>query len=137
MHTLGWTRRSLRGGVAVNLAVHARFCGAVATERRSQEQKHGVDCFDIPDSTDNPEARLTWETIARNSCDRAFREGRLTMAHVLDEECAEALTAAARGDTQALKGELIQTAAVCLAWLEEIEKREAAAIATKFLRGSE
>lgn len=107
----------------MNLAVHEWFCDAVAEERAYQEHKHGVDCLDLPDSTDNPEARLTWETIARNACNRAFREGRLTNAHVLDEECAEALTAAARGDVPELKKELVQVAAVCLAWLEAIEKR--------------
>lgn len=108
----------------MNREVYRQFCADIENERYSQEHKHGVDCFDLPDSTDNPEARLTWETIARNACNRAFREGRLTNAHVLDEECAEALTAAARGDVPELKKELVQVAAVCLAWLEAIEKRE-------------
>lgn len=111
----------------MNKQVYDRFCAELLVERKRQEEKHGETCFEIPDSTDNVRARETYETIARNSCNRAFKEGRLTNAHILDEEASEALTAAAKGDVEGLKKELVQTAAVCLAWLEAIEKRESEA----------
>lgn len=85
-------------------------------------KKHGPKGH-LPDSTDNPAARQTWETIARNSCDRAFREGRLTHSHILDEEVAEALTAAAKGDVKELRKELIQVAAMCAQWIEALDTR--------------
>lgn len=90
-------------------------------------KKHGPQGH-LLDSTDNPAARETWETIARNSCDRAFREGRLTHSHILDEEVAEALTAAAKltegtGTMQELRKELIQVAAMCAQWIEALDTR--------------
>ena len=100
------------------------FIAAVMAERRRQDLKF-PDCADLPDSLDNPEARKTWETMARNSCDRAYREGRCTFSHVLDEECAEAMTSAARGDDELLAKELIQVSAVCLRWLEALARRKA------------
>ena len=101
------------------------FIAAVVAERRHQDQKF-PDCADLPDSTDNAWARETFERIARNACDRAYREGRCTFAHILDEETAEVLTAAAEGDVASLEVELVQVAAVCLRWLEAIARRETA-----------
>jgi hypothetical protein len=63
--------------------------------------------------------RVTWMTIARNSCDRATREGRLTYAHILDEEAAEVL---AETDPVKLRTELMHVMAVCLRWVEELDE---------------
>lgn len=103
----------------------AEFAGLIAAERARQDAKH-PDCGDLPDSHDNPRARQHYEQIARGHCDRAYREGRCTFADVLDEEAAEALTAAARGDIPELRKELVQVSAVCLRWLEAIDRREQA-----------
>ena len=78
-----------------------------------------------PDSMSMPNGtggggRRTWEAIARNSCERADREGRLTHAHVFDEEASEVLAA----DTDAeLRKELVQVGAVCLKWIADIDAR--------------
>lgn len=44
----------------------------------------------------------------------------VTWANILDEECAEVLAAR---DINELRTELIQTAAVCFAWVEAIDRR--------------
>lgn len=73
----------------------------------------------FPDGTGGG-GRKTWEEIAKLSCDRAFREGRCTWAHVLDEETAEAL---AETDPVKLRAELIQVAAVALHWVANLDMR--------------
>jgi hypothetical protein len=100
------------------------FLAAVVAERARQDAKF-PDCSDLPDSDSNPVARATFEAIARNACNRAYREGRCTFSHVLEEEAAEVLTAAAEGDVDALERELVQVAAVCKRWLEAIARRRA------------
>lgn len=88
----------------------------VFKEREQQHLKWGRQ--DHADGTGGG-GRDTWETIARNSCDRATREGRLTWAHILDEEAAEAL---AETDKERLYIELTQVAAVAVAWLEKLRR---------------
>ncbi len=79
----------------------------------------------LPDNEFTPdgktaEARKTFERIAKLSCERAFAEGRLTHAHVLEEEVAEALAA----DTvENRRKELIQVAAMCLKQIWDIDTR--------------
>lgn len=73
----------------------------------------------IPDGTGGA-GRKTYETIARNACDRAQREGRLTHAHVLEEEAAEVLAAES---VPALRVELIQLASACLGWVMDLDSR--------------
>lgn len=77
------------------------------------------DCEHLPDGTGGA-GRNTYTTIARNACDRAEREARLTHAHVFEEEAAEVLS---ETDTAKLRTELIQVAAVCLKWIEDIDGR--------------
>lgn len=97
------------------------FCDVLLERARADQLHPGT--ADLPDSTDNPGGRRTWETIAKNRCNRAAREGRLTFAHVFDEEAAEVLAAAAEGDVAALEKELVQVAAVCLKWAQAIARR--------------
>jgi hypothetical protein len=75
----------------------------------------------LPDGTGGG-GRVTWMTIARNSCDRAAREGRLTHAHVFDEEQAEVL---AETDPVKLRAELFDVMATCLRWIEELDDERA------------
>ena len=57
---------------------------------------------------------------AQDLCVRSFREGRGTYAHILWEEVAEAL---AVSDAARLREELLQVAAVAVAWVECIDRR--------------
>jgi len=47
-----------------------------------------------------------------------------TWSHILSEEHSEAVEAAVRGNTSALREELIQVAAVAMAWVEDLDRRE-------------
>lgn len=55
-------------------------------------------------------------------CEEMFRRGQGTWAHVLVEEVAEAV--GTLGDTKALREELVQVAAVAVAWIEAIDRRD-------------
>lgn len=91
----------------------------IVAERRRQMQKWG-DCEKLPDGTRNGGANVHMLAQARQSCDRAYREGRLTHAHVLEEEVYEALT---EEDPVRLRAELIQVAAVVAKWIQDIDSR--------------
>jgi hypothetical protein len=91
----------------------------VLAERRRQIAKW-VDCEHVPDGTGGS-GRTTYMNIAKNSCDRAYREGRLTHAHVFEEESAEVL---AEEDPAKLRVELIQVMAVCAKWITDIDGRK-------------
>lgn len=90
----------------------------IVTERHRQDEIH-PNTTHIPDGTGGG-GRKTWETIARISCDHAAREGRLTYAHVFNEETAEVL---AEEDPTKLRAELVQVGAVCVKWIEELDRR--------------
>lgn len=92
----------------------------VAAERWSQDQKWGAQ--DHPDGTaDNPTLRAAWAMSARDECNRAAKLGKLTWRHIMSEEVAEAH---AESDPAKLRAELIQVAAVAVAWIESIDRRE-------------
>lgn len=57
---------------------------------------------------------------ARRDCASAFRVGKGTWRHILQEEVAEAF---AELDPAPLREELIQVAAVAVAWIEAIDRR--------------
>lgn len=92
----------------------------ISAERERQDAKY-PDCISLPDGTGGG-GRKTWESIARHACDRAHREGRLTHAHIFDEEASEVL---AETDPAKLRAELVQVAAVAVKWLEDIDRRAA------------
>lgn len=95
----------------------------VADERRRQEEKWGeqnhpdvlpgwhVDDFGIP----------TQEQAKRVTDVRAER-GTLAYADILIEELCEAVEAACEGDKGELRAELIQVAAVAVAWVEKLDR---------------
>lgn len=64
----------------------------------------------------------TVAALARQTCDDAFAAGVGSWALILTEEYAEAL---AESDPAKLRAELIQVAAVAVAWVEAIDRREA------------
>lgn len=60
----------------------------------------------------------------RRLCEGAFKRKQGTYAHILIEEVAEAV--AECHDEAKLRAELIQVAAVCVGWIEAIDRRAAA-----------
>lgn len=90
----------------------------IAAERKRQDEKWGVQ--DHPDGTSHLLRKTT--EIKRAVCQAAFAGQRGSWRVILDEEVAEA---AAEEDPVKLKQELIQVAAVCVAWIESIDRRSA------------
>lgn len=95
----------------------------VLAERARQDVKWGEQ--DHPDGTGpglivfgdgagSLEKRARWRT------DTAARYGRLTYEQILTEEWAEAV---AQDDPVKLRAELVQVAAVAIAWVEAIDRR--------------
>lgn len=101
----------------------------VAGERTRQDAKWGVQ--NHPDLPPFEEARATpnaWFGLpsaddARDACEAAFSRGRGSYAHIFVEEVCEAVEAAY--DPAKLREELIQVAAVAVAWVECIDRRQA------------
>lgn len=106
-----------------NLPSTARVLAEVAQERVRQDAKWGQQ--DHPDGT-GPDGTLhgvkfsVWADQFRRTCQQAFADGAGTWLHVLAEEFAEA---AAEGGPATLRAELIQVAAVAVAWTEAIDRR--------------
>lgn len=90
----------------------------IHAERHQQDEKWGEQ--NHPDGTgiafDDLTARLVQER-----CQEAFSEGKGTWRLILHEEMAEAF---AETDPDKLEAELIQAAAVCVAWVQSIRRRK-------------
>jgi hypothetical protein len=109
----------------INAAATDAMLRLVREERARQDTRWGVQ--DIPILRVEPgvdAARLAFqeETVAKFACDEADREGRLSFAHILREELAEAIAAAAKGDLAAARTELLQLAAVAVQAAEAITR---------------
>jgi len=90
---------------------------AVSVERHAQDQKWGVQ--NHPDGTGAGYSKELADT-AREATQIAAENGFLTWRHILTEEFYEAI-AECRVDQ--LRTELIQVAAVAVAWVEAIDRR--------------
>lgn len=90
----------------------------VGHERLKQEAKWGEQSW--PDGTGGLTSEW-WSIMARRDCQAAHADGRLTYRHILDEEVHEAF---AETDPEKLKAELIQVAAVAVAWVEKLIREE-------------
>ncbi len=89
----------------------------VAAERSRQDLKWGQQ--DHPDGTGQyPEVMESY--AAEQACQAAAEGGYLDWMHILREEVAEAF---AETDHARLRAELIQVAAVAVAWVEAIDRR--------------
>ena len=86
-------------------------------ERMRQAAKFGEQNW--PDGT-GAEIFARQADAAKVECEKGFKEGTLTWNHILTEEFFEALAEGAESD---LRTELVQTAAVCVAWVEAIDRR--------------
>jgi NTP pyrophosphatase (non-canonical NTP hydrolase) len=111
-----WLERRKRDPLVA--AVRA-IAADVLAERRRQRKRYPTS-ERMPDGTGGG-GRETWARIAKNACERADREGRLTHADVFDEETGEVLEAT---DPDKLETELIQVAAVCFKWIEDLRERK-------------
>ncbi len=89
----------------------------IAAERQRQHAKWG-DQSNLPDGT-GPQWADDADT-ARRLCDLAMRGGYVKWRHILREEVAEAF---AESDPDRLRAELVQVAAVCVQWIEAIDRR--------------
>ena len=90
----------------------------VGAERIQQDVKWGQQ--DHEDGTGYEYLREQADR-ARRECDAAFAAGVGTWRHILREEYREAV---ACSDPAELRAELVQVAAVCVAWIEAIDRRE-------------
>jgi hypothetical protein len=89
----------------------------VSIERWRQEAKWGEQ--NHPDGTCRP-GDLQAAYIVRDLCDKRFSDGDGTWRDILAEEVAEAYACSDRNE---LRGELVQIAAVAMAWIEAIDRR--------------
>lgn len=87
----------------------------IGTERLLQDEKWGEQ--NHLDGTGGNEAAAD---LARLVCQQAARAGQLSWRYVLDEEVQEAF---AESDPARLRAELVQVAAVAVAWIEAIDRR--------------
>lgn len=100
-----------------------RVVADVQIERAAQDEKWGEQ--NHPDGT-GPHAELLgvdfarWADELRRVCQAAAADGTVTWAHILTEEVAEAF---ACDDPARLRTELVQVAAVAVAWIEAIDRR--------------
>ena len=103
---------------------HARrmhILAEIHEERLRQIKKFG-DQSHLPDGTGGA-VREKIAGYAKDRCDHALRTGKLSYLHILEEEVCEAF---AESDPRALETELIQVAAVALAWVEKLRDHRAA-----------
>ena len=107
------------GGV---LGPDAGVLAEVQAERTRQDTKWGEQ--NHPDGTGNKSQQDRAE-FARRWCESAFGSGYGTWADVLTEEVAEA---GAERDPAKLRAELVQVAAVAVAWIAAIDRRAAPAV---------
>lgn len=102
---------------------------SVVSERARQDAKWGVQNHpDLPPWKEAIAEPCAWFGIpeadeARQACESAFKNGRGSYAHIFVEEVCEAIEAAP--DPVKLREELIQVAAVAVAWVECIDRRNA------------
>lgn len=99
----------------------AGVLGEIATERVRQNEKWGQQ--NHPDGTGGINQVLAADAV-RRGVQRAAAEGRQNWVNVLGEEVAEAF---AESDPERLRAELVQVAAVAVAWIEAIDRRTTAA----------
>jgi hypothetical protein len=88
----------------------------VEAERRRQDSRWGEQ--NHPDGTGD--AYADDAALARKECEQAADSGELSWRHILLEEVAEAMAEREPAD---LRNELIQVAAVAVAWAEALDRR--------------
>lgn len=93
----------------------------IAAERAAQDAKWGA--VGTPQRTHPDGTAAYWSgqaDRAKQRCTIMAEMGQITWADILSEEFFEAL---AETEPAALRAELVQVAAVCVAWIESIDLR--------------
>lgn len=93
-----------------------QVCHEVYDERINQSMIWGQQ--NHPDGTGSFEQQED-EVLAKFACEHAAKQGTVTWRHILMEEACEAF---ASTDVDNLRAELIQVAAVAVAWVENIDR---------------
>lgn len=109
--------------IVVSTAATAEVLDEVDWERIIQHAKWGEQ--DWPDAESTFKYWMGGASYYRDITEARAKSGSLTYLDILLEEVAEAADEAKAGDKVALKAELIQVAAVAVAWVEKLN-REAA-----------
>lgn len=122
------TTADLIGALTVHVAAYmgrelgpgAGVLGEIVAERARQdakfgEQNHRDGTGQYPETID--------ADVARMACKQAAEGGYLDWLHILREETAEAF---AESDPAKLRAELVQVAAIAVAWIEAIDRRNGA-----------
>lgn len=99
-----------------NLPASASVLEEVSHERARQDAMWGEQ--NHPNGTGRPGDKAEAD-FARAACEGAFESGRGTYRDILLEEVAEAF---AESSPHALREELVQVAAVAVAWVEKIDR---------------
>ncbi|MCM8552263.1 NUDIX hydrolase [Streptomyces sp. STCH 565 A] len=98
----------------------AAFVNDVDAERQAQLAKWGEQHH--PDGTGQYPETIDAD-VARMACQSAAEGGYLDWLHILREEVAEAF---AESEPARLRAELVQVAAVCAAWIADLDSRDGA-----------
>ena len=106
-----------------------RILTDITLERDRQDAKFGPQRHQdsVAPNFDSPEALARWyemptEEDAKYNTDTRFARGDGTWADILVEELAEAIAAAFKSPEE-LRAELVQVAAVAVAWIEDLDSR--------------
>jgi hypothetical protein len=99
----------------------------IRLERQKQDEKWGVQnhpCLDLKLMHRSPdrmceEYEISTENRAKQLCEMAFKKNCGTYAHIANEEFSEVI---ASFDIYKRREELIQLTAVCVAWIEKIDR---------------
>lgn len=95
----------------------------VRDERFNQDAKWGQQNHpDAPSVCACASVGIPTADDARFNCDSESFAGEVTWAHILVEEVSEAVDAAR--DPEQLRAELVQVAAVVIAWIQAIDRRQ-------------
>lgn len=92
----------------------------VEKERKKQDEKWGVQNHPSFAVNHDFAANTMLASGIREMVDHAAKQGKLVWAYILSEECAEAF---AESDPVKLREELIQVAAVAVAWIERLDRQ--------------
>lgn len=117
--------------------LRVRLYAEIEAERLRQDEKWGEQNYPSVDPvlTGRPggataqrmaeEYEMPTAGRAKQLCDINAHRGELTFTHVALEEFAEVVEAATEGGDGLAREELVQTAAVLIAWIEAIDRRGA------------
>lgn len=102
----------------------------IKTERNRQDAKWGANQAhpDVhPEASDSYDAciyaGISTEQSAKNICEEDAKFKNTNWSSILTEEVSESVAAAGKHDLPHTREELVQVAAVCAAWIEDIDRR--------------